>query len=327
MRLGTTSGFTKVQFGVNRMKKILSFAVMTMLVLLAACGGGSGNGNAGGGSEDGGDIGNGDTSGETFKIGVIPAQTVDKMETAMGELEKILDKQLESDVSIKVYPGYSGVVEAMNYGHIDMGYFGPLTYVEVHEQSGAKAILTQLIDGEPYYHSYMITHVDQPWESLDDMLKNVGKVSFAFGDPESTSGMLIPSLELKDRGVFTSLNEHKFESVRNTGSHNATALAVVNKQVDAGAIDSAIYNQLVDAGKIDENKVKVIWESDQIFQYPWAVSKDTSQETVKKLQEAFLNIDNPEILNVFGASGFTKASNEDYEFVRQAAIKDGRIEK
>ncbi|MFI7834717.1 PhnD/SsuA/transferrin family substrate-binding protein, partial [Acinetobacter baumannii] len=90
---------------------------------------------------------------------------------------------------------------------------------------------------------------------------------------------------------------------------------------DAGAIDSAIFNQLIEAGRIDEQKVKVIWKSEPIFQYPWAVAKDTPQKMIDRLRSIFIAIDDPQILNVFGASGFTKATNEDYDFVRQAAIK------
>ena len=55
--------------------------------------------------------------------------------------------------------------------------------------------------------------------------------------------------------------------MRNTSSHDATALSVLNKQVDAGAIDSAIYNQLVESGKIDGEQIKTILESEGDF--PW----------------------------------------------------------
>ncbi|MFC7064168.1 phosphate/phosphite/phosphonate ABC transporter substrate-binding protein [Halobacillus seohaensis] len=262
---------------------------------------------------------------DTFTIGVIPAQTEGSMDTAMDQLQSILNEQLNREVTIEVYPDYNGVVEAMNYDKINMAFLGPLTYVVAHEKSGAKAILTQLIDGEPYYRSYMITHRDQSWSSLDDLLTEPADVNFAFGDQNSTSGSLIPSIELQERGVFQTEQDNQFNSVRYTGSHDASALAVQNQQVDAAAIDSAIYHQLVDSGKIDGQQLKVIWESDKLFQYPWAVHKDTDEETIQKLQESFLAIEDQEILDAFGASGFTKASNEDYENIKQAALKQGII--
>ncbi|WKA58397.1 phosphate/phosphite/phosphonate ABC transporter substrate-binding protein [Planococcus shenhongbingii] len=301
------------------MKNLKIAAILLVLtLLLAACGSNS---------EEENPTSGGEAEQDTFTIGVIPAQTEGAMQGAMDKLQTILSDELGREVEIEVYPDYNGVVEAMNYDQIDMSYLGPLTFVIAQENSGAKAIITQLVDGEPFYHSYIITHKDNPWTSIEDMLKDSKEVDFAFGDPNSTSGSLIPSIELQDRGVYKSEDDHQFNSVRYTGSHDATALAVQNKQVHAGAIDSAIYNQLVEAGKIDDSQLKIIWESEELFQYPWAVLESTDQDTIEKLQQAFLAIDDPEILDAFGASGFTEAKNEDYESIRQAAIKQGIIKE
>jgi phosphonate transport system substrate-binding protein len=261
-----------------------------------------------------------------FKIAVIPAQNQGDMQTAMNDLSAILEEKLSRDVTINVYPDYNGVVEAMNFGQMDMAFFGPLTYVIAHHQSGAEAVVTQLIKGQPFYYSYIITHKDSPYNSLDELLQDPSQISFAFGDVNSTSGSLIPGIELKNRGVYTDEVTHKFKDLRFTGSHDVTALAVENKQVDAGAIDSAIYDSLVEQGKIDGEQFKIIWKSAELFQYPWAVKKGTDEQTIQQLREAFIGITNENILNAFGASGFVEAKNEDYEAIRQAAEKEGKLE-
>lgn len=314
------------------MKKYLwLISILFGLLVLTACGSEGNNSDNGSETENENDStsenSENESSGEEFTIGVIPAQTEGEMQGAMDKLETTIDEALEQDVSVEVYPDYNGVVEAMNYGNIDMAYFGPLTYVVAHAEGGAEAIITQLVDGEPYYHSYIITQADSELESIEDLVDNASELDFAFGDPSSTSGALIPSIELEERGVYESENETDFNSVRFTGSHDATALAVQNEQVDAGAIDSAIYNQLIESGSIEEDAFKIIWESEELFQYPWAVHPDTDEETVSTLQETFLSIEDEEILNAFGASGFTEASNEDYESIRQAAISEGIIEE
>ncbi|MFE8699370.1 phosphate/phosphite/phosphonate ABC transporter substrate-binding protein [Cytobacillus sp. FJAT-54145] len=301
------------------MKKwtFMAFGFVMLLTILTACGN----------TEDQNSNNTNENKTETFTIGVIPAQTEGAMEGAMDKLQSLLSEKLDREVTVEVYPDYNGVVEAMNYNKIDMAYFGPLTYVVAHHKSGAKAIITQLIDGEPFYYSYIITHKDQPYNSIEELLKNSQDVDFAFGDPNSTSGSLIPSIELKDRGAYKSEDDHSFKSVRYTGSHDATSLAVQNKQVTAGAVDSAIYNQLVESGKVDGSQLKTIWQSEELFQYPWAVHKDTDDITVKTLQTAFLDIKDQEILDAFGASAFIEASDEDYESIRQAALKEGIIEE
>ena len=75
---------------------------------------------------------------------------------------------------------------------------------------------------------------------------------------------------------------------------------------------------------MDGDKIRVIWKSEKLFQYPWAVSEEVDDETVKKLQEAFLAVEDPEILGVFGASGFTIAKDSDYESIRRAAREAGQ---
>lgn len=293
-------------------KKVSMLIMLTIIIALAAGCGSQTNESPGQAAAD-------------FKIAVIPSQNQGDMQTAMNKLAGILKEKLNRNVTIQVYPDYNGVVEAMNFGQVDMAYLGPLTYVIAHHNSGAEAIVTQLIKGKPYYHSYIITHKDHPWNSLDDLLKDSKNNSFAFGDPNSTSGSLIPGIELKKRGVYTDPNTHQFKELRFTGSHDVTALAVQNKQVDAGAIDSAIYDMLVEQKKVDGNQIKVIWKSDDLFQYPWAVKKGTDQQTIDQLREAFLGVQDAEVLHAFGASGFTKAENKDYEAIRAAAEQQGLL--
>lgn len=291
------------------MKKLLFLSIASMmLIVLAACGS------------------DGDQSGDTFEVGIIPALSGDEFQDGIAELEKVLDEALPQDVEITIYPNYNGVVEALNVGHIQMAYLGPRTYVEANNQSGAEAIVTQLIDGEPSYHSYIITHADNPWDTLDEFLENVEERTFAFGSVSSTSGSLVPAKELRDRGVFEHEEEHQFDAIRFSGSHDLTGQEVQNNNIDAGAIDSAFFNNLVAQGLLDDSVIKVIWQSEPLFQYPWAVHPDVDQETIELLQETFIAIDNPAILEgAFGATGFTEATNADYDLVLQLMIEAGDI--
>jgi len=305
-------------------KSRLALLILIMMVLLAACGGGQGTEQQPQ-TETKTTEENQEASTDEFLIGVIPALTEGNYEVPMKKLETLLTESLGRPVKVTTYPDYNGVVEALNFGHIQMAYLGPATYVEANHQSQAQAIITQLIDGVPYYHSYIITQADAPWNTLDELLADVDKVSFAFGDVGSTSGSLVPSYELKNRGIWQDENTSKFKEMRYTGSHDATGLAVQDKHVDAGAIDSAYFKKLIKDGKLDESKFKVIWESDKLYQYPWAVSAKVDQETIKKLQDTFVSIKDKEILDGFGASEFIVASDEDYEPIRKVMKEMGRL--
>ncbi|OIJ12455.1 phosphonate ABC transporter substrate-binding protein [Anaerobacillus alkalilacustris] len=263
---------------------------------------------------------------EEFVIGLIPSQSEGEMETAMTKLQAVLEQELERPVKIDHYPAYNGVVEALIHEHIDMAYFGPLTYVIAHERSGAEAIITQLVDGEPYYFSYIITRSDSSWDTLDELLLDKENIDFAFASMSSTSGSLIPGVALKERGVFRTEDDHDFKTVRYTGSHDITAQVILNGDVHAGAIDSALFQSMIRSGNLDSDDYKIIWQSEPLFQYPWAVHPNMDDSLKQQLQQAFIGITDEEILNPFGASAFTTATNEDYTSLREAAIIDGRMD-
>ena len=308
------------------MKKVkwLSSVFLSGILLLSACGeeNNTDENNVNNVNNTGANTSNDAADDSVFRVAVIPSQSIGEMQTGIDLLEERLSEALDREVEVEHYPSYNAVVEAINYSHIELAFLGPLTYLIAHEQSGAQAIVTQLIDGEPYYYSYMISHVDQPWDTLDEALDNPGpeEINFAFASIASTSGSLIPGTELVNRGVFQDENNHDFASVRYTGSHDITARVVEDKTVEIGAIDSAIYNALVEDGAVDPEQIKVIWESSQLYQYPWVVPHDMSDELIAQVQEAFINIDDPEILNIFGgASGFVEADDSQYEDVLEAA--------
>jgi phosphonate transport system substrate-binding protein len=259
-----------------------------------------------------------------FTVGVIPAETKIPAET-LEKFRGYLEKETGLKVKMAEYPDYNGVVEALNYGKLNMAYLGPLTYVIAHHKSGAKAIVAKTSKGVPYYHSYILVHKDSPYNTLDDLIADKKNVTFAFGDPSSTSGSLIPGMELKKRGVYRGKNDSDFKEVVFTGAHDVTALSIQNKKVTAGAIDSAYFDKLVEKGTIKAENFKKIWESEKLFQYPFVVHKDTDAATIEKLQQAFLNLKDKEILDAFAADGFVKAEHKDYEAIEKAAEADGRL--
>ncbi|HEU4964326.1 MAG TPA: phosphate/phosphite/phosphonate ABC transporter substrate-binding protein [Bacilli bacterium] len=304
-------------------RRSLLVLVLTLMlsVILTACGGGTTNQ-----SEDKDADKKAQQAGEVkeLTVGLIPAET--KM--APEVLEKFrtyLEDQTGLSVTMNDYPDYNGVVEALNYGKLDVAYLGPLTYVIAHHKSGAQAIVARTSNGEPFYYSYIIVHKDAPYNTLEDLLNDKANVDFAFGDPNSTSGSLVPGIELKERGVYRGKTDSDFKSVVFTGAHDVTALNVEKKQVTAGAIDSAYFDQLVAKGVVKEEDFKIIWKSDKLFQYPFVVKKGMDDATVSKVQDAFLNLKDQDILDAFAADGFVKTSHEDYKAIEQAAEADGRL--
>ena len=123
------------------------------------------------------------------------------------------------------------------------------------------AVFLQIVahDGSPGYYSHIIVHKDSALPKLDDILKCDKSLDFGIGDPNSTSGFLVPTSY-----IFAARNidpKSCFKTVRNA-NHQANAMAVANKQVAAATNNSedlaaASQNSAPDA----RSRIKIIWTS------------------------------------------------------------------
>jgi phosphate/phosphite/phosphonate ABC transporter binding protein len=85
----------------------------------------------------------------------------------------------------------------------------------------------------PGYYSVLFTRKGSGIDSIDDL---AGK-TFAFTDPASTSGYLIPATDIMDAAGFDSKDQLDtfFGQLTFAGSHPAAVIAVANGTIDAGA--------------------------------------------------------------------------------------------
>lgn len=256
---------------------------------------------------------------EVLRVGVIPDINMEKMAERNKPLVEWLEKHTGRKIKLFVATNYAGVVEAMVSGHLELAYFGAFTYIQASERANCYPIVSAIYPGtkKQYYYSYFITGKNSSIKSLGDLL---GK-KWAFGDPASTSGSLVPRYILVNAGLDP---EVKLGQVIYSGGHDATVLAVQNGKVDAGAVDSQEWDKLVEKKIADPSKVRIFYKSQPIPQYPWVVSGKLSKDVVKKLQNAFLSLsmkdhEGEKILQIYGALGFGKASEADYRPLREMA--------
>ena len=148
-------------------------------------------------------------------------------------------------------------------------------------------IFAQMIapDGGQGYYSLLVVHKDSPLRSLDDMIKNGKTLNFGNGDPNSTSGFLVPSYY-----VFA-LNKidpkTHFKTVRGA-SHETNLLAVVNKQVDVATNNTENLERFTARFPDKAKELRVIWKSPLIPSDPLVWRKDLAPEVKKKVRDFIL---------------------------------------
>lgn len=167
------------------------------------------------------------------------------------------------------------------------------------------------LDGSKGYHGVIITRADSPIKSLEDAK---GKV-WAFTDPNSTSGTLVPTVyfvkELKIKP------EEYFSKVIYSGSHQASIL-----EVKSGRIDLASTNDLDllrgDGKQWDSKKdFRILWTSPLIPGSPMVYRADLPESLKKALQDAFIGYKDKEGLDMLKVSGYQAVTDDVYDPIRE----------
>jgi phosphonate transport system substrate-binding protein len=176
---------------------------------------------------------------------------------------------------------YAGVIEAMRFNKVQVAWYGNKSAMEAVDRANGE-IFAQSIDagGNPGYWSHLIVHKDTPINSLDDVLKCDKSIDFGIGDPNSTSGFLVPTTY-----IFAAKNidpKQCFKTVRNA-SHEANAMAVANKQVAVATNNNENLSRLEKTAPEARKNIKVIWTSPLISSDPLVWRKDLDSNVKAKV--------------------------------------------
>jgi phosphonate transport system substrate-binding protein len=142
--------------------------------------------------------------------------------------------------------------------------------------------------------------------------------TFAFNDPNSTSGYLVPmTFFLMEMGVEP---KEYFSKLMFSGAHEASILAVANKKVDVASTNLPDIQQMTREGKFPRGAVRMIWVSKLIPNDPVVVRKDLPDGLKQAIQQSLVTMKarNPEAFVAGGAwiGGFVKVDDTTYQIIR-----------
>ena len=198
---------------------------------------------------------------------------------------------MQKAVGVKVtgfYPSdYAGVIEAMRFNKVQVAWYGNASAIQaVDRADGEVFVQKSYADGTKGYYSLLIVPVDSPYKSLEDLLRaQPGTLNFGNGDPNSTSGFLIPSYYAWAKN---NVDVRKFFKNVVSANHESNLLAVANKQVDVAT------NNTEDLARMQKNQparaanVRAIWQSPIIPADPIVWRKDLPDDLKGKIKTFFL---------------------------------------
>jgi len=195
----------------------------------------------------------------TLHFGIISTASPQTLKKRWEPLLADMQKSIGIKVQAFYAPNYAGVIEAMRTNKVQVAWFGNKSAIEAVDHAHGEVFAQAVpLDGNAGYHSHLIVHKDSALNSLEDVLKNAKKLSFGNGDPNSTSGFLVPNYyAFAKQKVDPKL---AFKSVVNA-SHEGNSLAVANKQVDVATSNSVHLQNFEKAFPEKRVQLKVVWTS------------------------------------------------------------------
>lgn len=211
---------------------------------------------------------------------------------------------------------YAELNRLLESGEVDMAFSCSGPYVTGHEEFGLELLAAPVVNGTATYQAYIIVPSDSAVTSIDELEGG----SFAFTDPESNTGCLVPTYMLALNGVTP---EEFFGRVIYTYSHDNSIRAVANHEVDGASVDSLIWEYTNATDPEFTSQTTIITRSEPFAIPPVVVRPDLDPEVKARLQQAFLTAhEDPEgaaLLAQMHMERFVEIADSDFDSVREMA--------
>ncbi len=251
---------------------------------------------------------------ETLKVAVAAMVSPKQSFANYRELLDYLGGKLGKRVDLIQRKTYVEVNELLGKGLIDIAFICSGPYAAVREKYGFQLLAAPQINGSHLYQSYLIVNAAGRYTSLEDLK---GK-TFAFTDPDSNTGRLVPSYWLALMGERP---ETFFGSYLFTYSHDNSIMAVAKSQVDGAAVDGLVWEYVNHANPELTAKTRVIRKSEEYGMPPVVASPSLSREQADAIRRVLLTAHadpaGRKILEGLKIERFVEARDEWYRPIRE----------
>lgn len=263
-----------------------------------------------------------------INFGIISTESSQNLKSDWQPILDGMSKKTGMKVNAFFASDYAGIIEGMRFNKVQVAWFGNKSAMEAVDRAGGE-VFAQMVnaDGTQGYYSHLIVHKDSALKTLDDMLKQGKNLSFGNGDPNSTSGFLVPSYYVFAQNK---IDPKTFFKLTRSANHETNSLAVANKQVDVATNNSENLDKLKDKLPEKFNDLRVIWTSPLIPLDPLVIRKDLPEATKAKVRDFFYSYgqggqqEKDHLFKLSKLSGFKASSNNQLIPIRQLELFKAR---
>lgn len=259
---------------------------------------------------------------EEINFGIISTESSTNLKKVWDPFLADMAKQTGLEVKGFFASDYAGVIEGMRFNKVQLAWYGNKSAMEAVDRAKGE-VFAQTVDkdGNPGYWSHIIVHQDSPYKTLDDILKCDKSIDFGIGDPNSTSGFLVPTTF-----IFSARDidpKQCFKTVRNA-NHEANALAVANKLVQAASNNNESLARLAKTAPEKAAQIRVIWKSPLIPADPLVWREDLDAKLKEKISSFILGYGKTDsekkVLADLAWAPFKKSNNDQLLPIRQMEV-------
>jgi phosphonate transport system substrate-binding protein len=230
------------------------------------------------------------------------------------ELLEYLGEKLNRELELVQRKTYGEINELLGKGEIDLAFLCSGPYAMEKDKYGFELLATPEINGSHFYQAYLIVNEKSPFKSLEDLR---GK-TFAFTDPDSNTGRLVPTHWLQELGE---LPESFFKQSIFTYSHDNSIMAVAKGMVDGASVDGLIWDFYSHRNPAITNSTRVIRKSSPYGIPPLVASKMLLTEAREPIRHVFFSMHQDakgrRILDQLMINRFVDPRDEWYDSIRE----------
>ncbi len=178
---------------------------------------------------------------------------------------------------------YDEINQLLGSGQIDLAFICAGPYITGKDKYGFQALAIPIVQDESTYRAVLIVHQNSGYQNLEDLR---GKV-FAFTDPDSNAGKLVPTFWLRQ---IDETPERFFSRTIYSYSHDNAIMAVAESLVDAASVHNQVWEYLQRRYPVHTARTRVIKQSETFGNPPIVASRHLDETFRKHLQTVLLEM-------------------------------------
>jgi len=219
-------------------------------------------------------------------VALKPDKNPDAMIAERDALSRALSESLSRPVRVITPLSSAVIIEGLANGSIDLGYLSATDMVNARQADAADLLLAGLIDGQPQYQSVWLCLADRPYRNIDDLRNR----PVAFASRSSTSGYLVPLLEMKKRGLIESDPAEFFGNVWFGSGYVSAVERVLAGEAEAAAVSDYVFLGDKHLTPEQKSRLKLLATQGSVPTHVIAVSRRLDAESRDTLRDALLEL-------------------------------------